>query len=83
MEQVNVSYQTKKKSHIEQGVEKVKLEVINQGENTSFLQAAANSKKMILESIDGKVLIQFKNDENVIDSYTIEELFALIENKAV
>lgn len=82
MEQVNISYQTKKKSCVEQGVEKVKIEVINQKENVPFLQAVESSKKIVVDNIQGNVVIWFKDGENLVDNYTVEELFELIKKNA-
>lgn len=82
MKQVNISYQTKKKSCVEQGTEKVKIEVINQKENMPFLQAVENSKKIVVDNIQGNVVIWFKDGENLVDNYTVEELFELIKKNA-
>lgn len=80
MEQVNISYNTKKKAHVEQGTESVKIELINQKENESFLQAVGNSKKIVIDSVQGNVVIWFKEGESVLENYTVEELFELIKN---
>lgn len=79
MEQVNICYQTKKKSCVEQGTETVKIELINQKENESFLQAVGNSKKIVIDNVQGNVVIWFKEGESIIENYTVEELFDLIK----
>lgn len=83
MEQVNITYNTKKKAHVEQGTEKVKIELINQKENESFLQAVGNSKKIVIDNIQGNVVIWFKEGERLVDNYTVEELFELISKNVL
>lgn len=80
MNQVNVKYFAGKKSRCEQGVTDLNIEVIEQKNEQSFMEAVGESKKInIITDSSGVIRMFFKEGNEVVDNYTMDELFDLLK----